>query len=134
MITSADLVQADQIIDRLQSQISMLKTENMKLDPTQSESEQDTAKTEDSCRSAAVAALGINHAFIGCYTNAQGHIKGDQLGGGVYSFAINVDGSLTQCGEPAPSEDPSFVCVSDGAKYLYVLPKLAVEVEKQMYM
>lgn len=132
MTTRSDLRQSDRIIAALKDEIAQLKAENVELDPSleyePDEDEVAAAEAEAAAASAAVAAkraaamevLGTNHAFIGCYTNKHGHIKGDQLGGGVYSFSINADGSMTQCGPPAPSEDPSFVCVSSGAKYLSV--------------
>ena len=40
--------------------------------------------------------LGNKFVYIGCYTEKLGHILGDKIGKGVYTFKLNDDGSLTQ--------------------------------------
>ena len=63
--------------------------------------------------------LGANYVFVGCYSEPAGHIAGDELGKGVYTFKLNTDGSLTEASVSNFSRNPSMVCVSANKQFLY---------------
>jgi 6-phosphogluconolactonase (cycloisomerase 2 family) len=95
-----DPVLQQRVIDKLIEQIAELKTENAELRGDELN-------------------LGANIVFVGCYTEPAGHIAGDELGKGVYTFKLHADGSLSQVGDAAPSRNPSMLCISPNRQWLY---------------
>ena len=59
-------------------------------------------------------------AFVGSYTRPMGHIKGDELGEGLYMFQLRSDGSLEQI-TVSPTPNPSFVVASDDGRTVYAV-------------
>jgi 6-phosphogluconolactonase (cycloisomerase 2 family) len=59
--------------------------------------------------------------FIGTYTQPAGHIRGDELGKGIYSFELNEDGSLSPLCLTTTLSNPSFLTTSTDGRFLYAV-------------